>query len=459
MAVVIKLPPMYSIYEFQNVRGQKERRQDMEDELKDENGKWDLEKITEECERELNGIGIPIGKIIRVNMIKDKYIFGKLVRGRRDGTYILHIPDIYINPRHKLEEIKTVICHQILHTVKDCANHGKTWEEYAKKVDREYGYNIMEHAAARPKAGINWAAGVIKKDRESDGRCCYIDYVERLKEIADECADELKKINLMTGTVSGVGFMKDKFAYGLCRHNHDGTYTIFISHKYGNNDADIFGLKGIMCHELLHTCPDDDSDSKLGIHGPKWREMARLVEAEYGYKMMAQSKTDAIRRTSDVIIFQYACPNCGGYFNIYDAAEKKKMSERGLLLCKWCLNAMNPIRGRDVDTLGSVHQLAGECRDKLQIAGIPVRLISGIGFVSRNTPAGLHNNWNGSYSINLPGRFKRKGVIDYKEIKGYLCRELVRTCRGCGNYGMRWEKYVKRAEGILGFPILSENRT
>lgn len=429
----------------------------MEDDLKDEKGKWDLEKIAGECGRELNGIGIPVGRIVRVKVIKDNYTFGRLVRRRRDGTYILHIPDTYKNPKHELEEIKTVICHQILHTVKDCADNGKTWEEYAKKVDREYGYNIMEHAAARPKAGINWAGG-IKKGRESGGRCCYIDYTERLKEIADECADELKKINLMTGTVSGVGFTKDNLVYGLCRHNHDGTYTIFISYKYGNDDADIFGLKGVMCHELLHTCPDDDSESKLGIHGPKWREMARLVEAEYGYKMMAQSDTDAIKKTSDAIIFQYACPNCGGYFNIYDAAEKKKMSQRGLLLCKWCRNGMNPIRGRDVDTLGYVYLLAGEYRDKLQIAGIPVRLISGIGFVSKNTPAGLHYNWDGSYSINLPGRFKRQGVIDHKEIKGYLCKELVRTCRGCGNYGKRWEKYIKRAERVLGFPILPEDK-
>lgn len=429
----------------------------MEDGLKDEKGKWDLEKIAGKCGRELNRIGIPVGQIVKVDVIKDKYIFGRLVRAG-DGTYILQIPDIYKNPKHKLEEIKTVICHQILHTVKNCMNHGKTWEEYAKKVDREFGYNIMEHAASRPMAGINWDAGGTKKAREHHGRCCYIDYTEKLKEIIDECADELKKINLVTGTVSGVKFLRNNFVFGWCRDNNDGTYTIFISEKYGNVDADNFGLKGLICHELLHTCSDDDSDSYTGIHGPRWREMARQVEAEYGYKIMAQSDMDAIKRTSEMVVYQYVCPDCGGYFNIYNDKEKKEISEAGGLICKWCHKKMNLICGRDVNVLSSVYLLVGEYRDKLHIAGIPVREISGIGFVSDNVPTGLHNNWDGNFSISLPGRFKRQGVMDNKELKAYLCREIVRTCRGCGNCGTRWEKYVKKAEKLLGFSILLEDK-
>ena len=88
----------------------------MEEKYKNEKGKWNLEKIAEDCELELKKIGIPIGKIMEVIIYRDKYVFGRLDK-IHTGRFILYIPNAYRNPKYKLEEVKTIICHQLLNSV------------------------------------------------------------------------------------------------------------------------------------------------------------------------------------------------------------------------------------------------------------------------------------------------------------------------------------------------------
>ena len=429
----------------------------MEEKYKNEKGKWNLEKIAEDCELELKKIGIPIGKIMEVIIYRDKYVFGRLDK-IHTGRFILYIPNAYRNPKHKLEEVKTIICHQLLHSVEGCMDHGKTWEKYAKKVDREYGCHIIEQAASRPKAGVNWDAGINRKEITGRGRCCYLDYTEKLMGIIKECSGELKSIGLAVGNVSEVQFSIDNFSYGKCGEIGDGTYMMCVSQDYGSMDADNFGLKRLICHELLHTCPESDSDPYTGIHGPKWREMARKVEREFGYKIMAQSHTDAVRKASGSALMRYACPNCGAYYDIYDDKDRQDISEVDNLECRWCSHIMNLINTGDMEVLGTAYLLVGEFRDKLRIAEIPIKGISGIGFVQGDSPAGLHDNWNGSFSIDLPEIYRQRGTLENNEFKSYLWRELIRTCDACWDYGSKWEEYARKMEATAGIPILFKGK-
>ena len=34
------------------------------------------------------------------------------------------------------------LAHEVLHTCRGCANHGKRWKEYAQRMNRAYGYHI-----------------------------------------------------------------------------------------------------------------------------------------------------------------------------------------------------------------------------------------------------------------------------------------------------------------------------
>ena len=40
------------------------------------------------------------------------------------------------------EKIREVLAHEVLHTCKNCYNHGNIWKEYAEKMNKAYGYNI-----------------------------------------------------------------------------------------------------------------------------------------------------------------------------------------------------------------------------------------------------------------------------------------------------------------------------
>lgn len=423
----------------------------MKDSFKKEIGNWDLEKIVRDCERKLKKAGIPIQNISEINIIRDRYLFGRIYTTYFDNYFVLDIANAYRNPKYELAEVQTVISHILLHTIKGCMNHGKKWREYAEKADKEYGLHIIAHEASRPKAGVNWESDMPNvKAVSNKGRCCFLDYREKLEDMVRVCSDELKKIGLNVGHVSDVLFRRDK-DYGWCRKNDDDTFTILVSQKYAREDADLFGLKGLLCHELLHTCPDDNSDD-ADAHGPKWREMARKVEKEYGYKIMAQSNTDAIKQASDTPKQRYVCPICGGYYDVYNKDDDVGSDT---LYCNWCDHKMNAIKIEDMEFLDVLYFMLGEYQDKMKIAGIPIGMISGVGFVSVDKSTGLHDNWDGSFSIDLPERFREQEMLNSDELKAYLCQELIRTCERCNDYGNKLGEYIQKAEKALGFSLVS----
>lgn len=52
----------------------------MDNEWKNEKGKWDLEKIATECISELRKLGIPIGDCIDIKVCRDRFVTGKLAK-------------------------------------------------------------------------------------------------------------------------------------------------------------------------------------------------------------------------------------------------------------------------------------------------------------------------------------------------------------------------------------------
>lgn len=416
----------------------------MKEKLKTEKGKWDLEKIARECVKDLKKVGIPVQNLVRIHVTRDKYLLGRVEWF--DQTYFeLYIPTTFRSQKYELKEVKTVICHLLLHTVKGCMNHDTKWKQYAEMADRECGLYIIEQAEKRPEASWDMDSAS-QKAAPNKGRCCFLDYREKLEELARVCSDELKNIGIKVMNVSEVVLSRTDHAYGECRENESGDFTIFVSDRYVGGGTDIFGLKSVLCHEMLHTCPEDDSNPYTKVHGPKWRKMARKVERELGYKLMSESNSDALRKNVGRPMMQYICPACGGFYNV-----NEEMDKRNFVSCKWCHRRMNAINEEDIGIIDKAYFILGEFQDELKMAGIPVRPISGIGYVPAESATGMHNNWNGEYAINLSEDFRKMQNED--ALKLYLCRELVRTCDGCGDYGRKWEEYVKKAEMILGLPM------
>lgn len=425
----------------------------MDNNLKNKKGNWNLESIAINCAEELRKADIPVQYILETKIIRDRYLFGRVSETYAEHYITLYISNAYRSPKYELAEVKTVICHLLLHSIEGCMNHGEKWREYAEKADKECGLSIIKQYASRLRIWENWdnesANAISHLNRE---RCCFLDYVEKLEELTGICSEELKRIGLNIGRVSRLHFLNDKTAFGRCEKNGDNDFTIMVSEEYASNDADRFGLKGLICHELLHTCPEDDSNGSTKIHGPKWREMARRVEKECGYKIMAQSHTDTIKKTTNTPKKRLLCPVCGGYYDVY---EKDDEIGRETLSCKWCKNKMNVIKTEDMGFLDTIYIMLGEYQDKMRIAGIPIRKLSGVGFVSVDKPTGLHDNWDGSFSIDLPKRFREQGMLNSNELKVYLCQELIKTCERFDDYGNKLGEYIQKAEKALGFSLVS----
>lgn len=419
----------------------------MEEALKIKSGKWDLEKIVRVCEKELKKIRIPILTIRKIYVVSDKYVFGRVDQRYYDETWFdLYISNSYRSAKCELAEVKTIICHLLLHTVKGCMNHDGKWMKYANAVDKEYGLHITEYTAEKPKAGRNMDdSSVIRATVLNSGICCYLDYQAKLGDLMRECSEQLKSIGLNISMISEICFSSGNYAYRGYWINRDNCYTIFIPYRYANRDADEIGLRRLICHELLHTCPEADYVPQTGWHGPRWREMARKVEKELGYRIMSQSHSDAVRQASGKPIMRYVCPVCGGYYNVYRDDEKRDAVE-----CTWCHYYMSAVGEGDCGILDNILLLIGELGDKLRIADIPIGILTGVGFVPAGCQTGIHDNWNGEYSLDLPERYRYHGVVYENGFKAYLCRELIRTCSGEGD---RFEEYIQKAEKALGIPL------
>lgn len=104
-----------------------------------------LKKLFKEVQQEVRSIGIPISR----------NVYGPVVNTRTRArlgccraekkplaqtTYTIEISATVLDaPDH---DIKEIIAHELLHTCRDCMNHGKKWKEYAALLERAYGYKI-----------------------------------------------------------------------------------------------------------------------------------------------------------------------------------------------------------------------------------------------------------------------------------------------------------------------------
>lgn len=103
-----------------------------------------LYKLMREAVDELHRIGIyPSDHIVSISENhRAKKRLGccrKIVQGGR-CVFTLEISSQLQEETDK--KIKEVILHELLHTCRDCLNHGKRWKELAEQVNRKYGYTI-----------------------------------------------------------------------------------------------------------------------------------------------------------------------------------------------------------------------------------------------------------------------------------------------------------------------------
>lgn len=99
----------------------------------------ELNKWLQEVIEQAKSINIKLGKInLVVDISRAKSWFGQC--RKRNGIYEIRISKFHEGGENAIKE---TIAHEILHTCKDCMNHGSEWKRNAELMNKKYGYHIQ----------------------------------------------------------------------------------------------------------------------------------------------------------------------------------------------------------------------------------------------------------------------------------------------------------------------------
>ena len=102
----------------------------------------DLQRLLNKCTEKLNAISIPIGFVYYIQFARLSHLGD--CHEEYENMFKIRISSFFDNDRIDISDLKAVICHELLHTCKDCDEHNEQWREYARFADETYHYNIME---------------------------------------------------------------------------------------------------------------------------------------------------------------------------------------------------------------------------------------------------------------------------------------------------------------------------
>ena len=115
-----------------------------------------IQSIYQDCYNKVVDLGIVPGNIIGVSINKrfsrcygkciTMRIYDRSTRETVELTHTIEIAGFLINDNVPLSCIENTMFHEILHTCKDCQNHGKNWQYYASMINRAYGQHVGTYA-------------------------------------------------------------------------------------------------------------------------------------------------------------------------------------------------------------------------------------------------------------------------------------------------------------------------
>lgn len=101
----------------------------------------DVNKLFEQVRKEARELNIPVPE----NIIEEIFI-NKRPKKRfgcchfKDGKFLIEISEFILGCGE--DKVRGVLAHELLHTCKNCCDHGNTWKKYARLINEAYGYDI-----------------------------------------------------------------------------------------------------------------------------------------------------------------------------------------------------------------------------------------------------------------------------------------------------------------------------
>lgn len=105
-----------------------------------------------------NNFPLPINEIdSNIHLIENCRYYGICRRKKVSGKLVFTI-GLNANFVRKGSEfaIITTIFHELLHTLPECNNHGKTWKKYGKLVETLFGFPIRTKVGKDEGFNSNW---------------------------------------------------------------------------------------------------------------------------------------------------------------------------------------------------------------------------------------------------------------------------------------------------------------
>lgn len=118
----------------------------------------DLQKLFNECKKELDDIGIKYGNIVKLEVnYRFKKTWGQCSYvNKNENKFKIEIAAKLLQDDIDDISTKNTIIHELLHSCKDCMNHGNEWKRLANIVNKKYPqYNIKRTTSNKSK-GIEY---------------------------------------------------------------------------------------------------------------------------------------------------------------------------------------------------------------------------------------------------------------------------------------------------------------
>ena len=112
--------------------------------VKQYDSSW-VDKLLHQVIQEAKTIGIPVSSRISPQVIINGRAKSRFGCCRRKNTLGGSEYTIEIG-RQMMEAgevaIRTILSHELIHTCRGCQNHGKLWKQYAREMEKGYGYRL-----------------------------------------------------------------------------------------------------------------------------------------------------------------------------------------------------------------------------------------------------------------------------------------------------------------------------
>lgn len=109
-----------------------------------------LQRNLEIAKHVCDSVNIPYREIVSTKVNKRAKSRWGMCRYVGKEQFEIEISDRLLQPGVSNKALMDTLLHEILHTCKDCMNHGKVWKMYARRLN-EIGYDIKCTASAAEK--------------------------------------------------------------------------------------------------------------------------------------------------------------------------------------------------------------------------------------------------------------------------------------------------------------------